>query len=480
MRRLYPPQQAFRKGYVTTRLLPYICVNAFVTGFLLRLIPLLDNDSTRHMAGNALTSVTHHGGVEVRVELAKVTPGLTRVLESYPDDIVNAEHIITTISHSLGSVMTGEDTANSIKVRATLDMKRTLSAVLTVLRKPDIPRALIAHASDLLAYSTFRFSKEVLQLPSQVRFLVASLRCVDWSTRCAALGGILHIHALDSDADNGDLDPNRFVAAYQAGLPPSLDDLMVNYGVPRTDTYIRLTTLADYQKAMLQVIRDHDLCKLGILLAEYILRTEYAIGVGSFEFEDPKTGKRTTDSMGLPFIMWNDSLPHCAKALRERGELDKADILDIKYHIMKQRVDKAAQVARKSIERNPNEAYFFYAISMVANEVEGLRASKKGLKCKKISPFVRYQLMWRATEHAGWMGQKILQECGPHSESKRWEEGIAFLLSALDNAKDYVREAPPDHRHMKSMLYWYIILTITIKGPEISPDLAELDVMSRI
>jgi hypothetical protein len=431
------------------------------------------------MAGHSLTNVTHHGGVDVRIELAKVTPGLTRVLESYPDDIVTAEHIITTISHSLGSVMTGEDTATSIKVRATLDMNRTLKAVLEVLRKPDIPRALVAHATDLLAYSTFRFSKEVLQLPSQIRFLVAGLRCVDWSVRCSALGGILHIHALDSDADNGDLDPNRFASAYQAGLPPRLNELMSNYGVPRTDTYIRLKTLVDYQKAMMQVIQDHDLYKLGVLLAEFILRTEYSIGVGSFEFEDPVTGKRISDSMGLPFTMWNESLPHCAKALRERGELDKADILDIKWFIMKQRVDKAAQIARKSIERNPHEAYFFYAISMVADDVEGLRASKKGLKCKNITPFIRYQLMWRATEHAGWMGQKMLQECGPDTESKKWEEGIAFLLSALDDAREYVREATPDHRHMKSMLYWYIILTVTIKGPEISPDLAELDVIPR-
>jgi hypothetical protein len=59
---------------------------------------------------------------------------------------------------------------------------------------------------------------------------------------------------------------------------------------------------------------------------------------------------------------------------------------------------------------------------------------------------------------------------------KKWEEGVAFLTSAMDDAKTYVDEAPPDSRHMQKVLYWYILLTLALRGPEISEDLRELQV----
>ena len=49
-------------------------------------------------------------------------------------------------------------------------------------------------------------------------------------------------------------------------------------------------------------------------------------------------------------------------------------------------------------------------------------------------------------------------------------------MSAREDAKTFIAEAPPDNRHMQTMLNWYIILTIAIKGPELSEGLAELAV----
>jgi hypothetical protein len=48
-------------------------------------------------------------------------------------------------------------------------------------------------------------------------------------------------------------------------------------------------------------------------------------------------------------------------------------------------------------------------------------------------------------------------------------------MSALEDAKKYVDEAPPDNRHMKNVGYWYILLTMLTKE-RLSPDLGELDV----
>jgi len=57
---------------------------------------------------------------------------------------------------------------------------------------------------------------------------------------------------------------------------------------------------------------------------------------------------------------------------------------------------------------------------------------------------------------------------------RQWEQAQAFLTSALDDAEIYLAEAPPDMRHRKSILYWYMILMFAKKGPELSTDLREL------
>ncbi|KAF8180415.1 hypothetical protein BJ912DRAFT_632089 [Pholiota molesta] len=153
-------------------------------------------------------------------------------------------------------------------------------------------------------------------------------------------------------------------------------------------------------------------------------------------------------------------------------EEDLADILDIKYAVMKQRIPDAVSLAKKGIQRNPDQAYFYYAITLSADTVQGLRAAKQGLKCKTTTPFVKYQMMQRAVQHAGEMGMRLLQEM-PEVGDKKWEEGIAFLYSALDDANAYMAEAPPDNRHMKNVGYWHVLLTILL-ADNLSPDLHEL------
>ena len=126
------------------------------------------------------------------------------------------------------------------------------------------------------------------------------------------------------------------------------------------------------------------------------------------------------------------------------------------------------------MERNPELAYAYYAIAMGADHEQGLRAVKKGLKCKNATPFVRNYMLWRAVEHAGDMGVSVLQDAKAGESSHA--EGVAFLMSAWEDAKTFTAEAPPDNRHMQTILNWYIILTIAIKGPELSENLRELDV----
>lgn len=170
--------------------------------------------------------------------------------------------------------------------------------------------------------------------------------------------------------------------------------------------------------------------------------------------------------------------PQCAKAIRARAlpsETYLADILDCKFLVMRARVPEAVAHAQAAIARTPDVAYFYYIVTLAADHVLGLRHAKKGLKCARaLTPFVRFALLHRGVDHAADMGIIALQEAAPGDV--RWEEGLAFLISAWEDAKTFIEEAQPDERHMKNVINWYILLTLAIKGPEMNEDLSDLKV----
>jgi hypothetical protein len=440
-------------------------------------MPLVHIDLTRHMALRALGTITHHGGVSIRTEIAKYSSTLVRLIEEFPDDKNVIELAITTLAHCINAVLEGDSPANP-KVLASLDMRTIVKVVTENTRKEWASSYLIDHALLLLSMSTLHATDACKSYPPMIKFLVAGLRSKDWVTRCICLGGVIRLHRKESEPDMRMLDPVAFTAAIRRGFPSHLSDLMLAYGPTRCDTYLTLSTSRDFQQAMMSSAQDHDLYALGLKMAEFILRTEFSIADGYLGSVDPITGQTETMDIGLPFTRYIDSLPHCARAIRARRverEADLADILEIKFSIMRQRIPDAVDLAKKALKRNPDGAYFYYAITLSANHVEGLRAAKKGLKCKNITPFVRFQLLQRAVEHAGDMGIQILQD-SPTVGKTKWEEGIVFLMSALEDAKTFVDQAPPDNRHMNAVLYWFILLTITIKHSELSTDLRELQV----
>ncbi|KAG6907808.1 hypothetical protein DXG01_007290 [Tephrocybe rancida] len=445
-------------------------------GLLDKLLPLVDLESSRYMALRALSTITHHGGAAIRKDIArKTTSTLLRVIDQFPDDKIIGELVVTVLSHSISGVVDG-DKITDPALFASIDLRTILKVVTDNSKKEWASPYLINHALSLLATCTLNASVVCKAYPPMLRYLIAGLRSPDWVTRCTSLGGVIRLHRSESEVDMRTLDPMKFMACIQRGFAGHLQDRMMDYGLPRCDTFLTLSTSRDFQQAMMTCAQDHNVYSLGLKMAEYILRTEFSIADGMFQSQDPKTGKLEVMDIGLPFVRWIDALPPCARAIRAKGnpkEEDLADILDIKFQIMKQRIPDAVELARKGLKRNSGQAYFYYAITLSADHTEGLRAAKKGLKCKQITPFVRFQLMQRAVEHAGDMGIMILQD-SPAVGKARWEEGIAFLMSALDDAKIFVEEAPPDNRHMNAVLYWYILLTITINGPDLSTDLREL------
>ncbi|TDL19576.1 hypothetical protein BD410DRAFT_751998 [Rickenella mellea] len=443
----------------------------FSEDFLSKIFPLLDRPSCCRVVLRALCNVTHSGGRDVRIAIARKASTLTRLLEEQPNDPIISELSMVVLSHAARSAIT-DDQPPDAKLRRVLDIPNLLRLTITLLKKPTASTLLADHALSFLSGATLHFSSEMFAYQPSVDFLVANLRSSDIANRCTALSGLLRLGQSRAEPDHMNLDPQAQIAAIRRGFPPHLSEVLMMHGPERVDTYIILRGQTEYQKAMMRVAQDHDLANLGLTLTRLIVRTEYSVAEGMFQSQNPRTGKMETIDVGLPFKMWIDALPMCADAVRAKYP-DDADILDCKYLVMKARQPEAGIIADCAIKRNPHVGFFYYILSLCADHTLGLRMAKKGLKCPNLTGYVRFGLMYRAAEHAGLMGLDVLQEAegGRH----KWDEGIAFVTSALEDAKTYINEASPDTRNMKTALYWYNLFSLIVKGSEISADLQELE-----
>ena len=356
-----------------------------------------------------------------------------------------------------------------------LEIPTLLPLVLGFVRKPGISLQLLHHALEFCGHLTQHCTQECLAYPDVIDFLIASIRSPDLHSRFYALGAVIRLHKSQSEPEILFNDPATLMSSLQRGIPPHLSRLLADYGSARCEMTMSLCSAAQYQKAMIECVNDHDLYKLGLALADLIPRNEFSINEGGFQAVNQRTGKSEFVSAGLPFTMWADSLPICAREIRQRGkpqEADLADMLDLKYFVIRARISEAMALAKKSIERNPKFPYFYYIMTFGSDLEEGLRYAKKGLKLKNATSFIHCALLSRAVEMASNLAICRIQEST--IGDRKWEEGQAFLSSALDDAKIYLVEAPPDTRHRKSVIYWYIALLLADKGPELSTDLREL------
>ncbi|KAH8828003.1 hypothetical protein DL96DRAFT_1464036 [Flagelloscypha sp. PMI_526] len=449
-------------------------------GLLVKIIPLLTQDFSRHMALQCLVNITHHGGVEEKKVIAETcTSPLIQVIKDHFNDRKAVELAVITLGHSLHTVVDGTETGLETPyphILRKLDMHDNLDTITRaiVTHGAQSPQ-LSVHGLELIAAATYNCKSEVLSIPDLIELLVSGLRSKDWTSRALCLGGIYRMYRKDEQPERLQLDPNKFAAALASTWPEASQRIVMKYGMQKCDFSITLQASMTFQRTMMKVAQDHDLVACGIHIAENILLTEFSIADGVWADEHGRP-----QDLGLGFIRYLDSLPVCAKAIRQTGRnLDSADILDMKYKIGKQDLSGAFRVAEAALKRNPQLAYAYYALSLSGVTAEGLKAAKKGIRCTQSSPFVRRQLLQRAAEHSCLLGIFSLQTLPPPG-STNWEEGIAFLMNAAEDAKMYLNEAPPDARQMAGhvrillVLHIQLITTILIGGPETPKDLHDL------
>ncbi|KAJ3533482.1 hypothetical protein NM688_g7276 [Phlebia brevispora] len=212
----------------------------FEAGLLNKMLPLLDIRSTRIIGLQALSTVTHHGGAEIRCEIAKHTPKLLQLMEEFPDDYTLNELAIITLSHAVSAVLTADDL--DMKAIQQLDIPKVLRLTMQNVRRPAASYYMLAHSLDFLSHATLNCSREIKAIPSIVNLLVACLRSNELTDRCNALGGLARLTNKDSEPDTCGQDLQKFMATLQRGFPKHLSDLLMAYDPRRCDTYLTLQT----------------------------------------------------------------------------------------------------------------------------------------------------------------------------------------------------------------------------------------------
>lgn len=479
MHKLFEKGQESSLGYGVYLIATCVGLNAFCSGlgFLAKLWPLLSSLFTRHMALVALANVTHHGGEDARTEIAKKSPLLVRIMREDPSDYKTIELATVTLCHAVQAVLLVSDKVPDKKIVKSLGVKDIIDVTLENIRQLPTSPLMVQHAIPLLAAPTMHCWEICVKHESLLNFLAACLRCSDIIVRCEVMGGFIRLHRHDAQAEFAALDPQRLIQTFLTGgfRRPRISAAMMNYGPENTDIMNTLTAATSFQKAMQAAVENKNLVRLGRTLAGLIVQTEFSINDGWY------TGDRGTEAIdvGLPFKRWREALPICAAELRKTGlilDVDRADILEIKYHVMTQNLPKAIPMAKAAVERNPDIAYYYYAVSLTSDTEEGLRYSKKGMKSPQITPFLKYCMMRRAVEFSCDQGLQAVLD--PHFGGEKRELGLAFLQSAMEDSREFMERAPPDSRHMEGVIDWNVLVTLAYKGPEISPDLRELKVSS--
>ncbi|KAF5340215.1 hypothetical protein D9611_007974 [Ephemerocybe angulata] len=439
----------------------------FERGILDKLLPLLDIDSTRHMALRALMIITRHGGVNVRATIAEHADVLCRLVDAFPSDETVCELCLSVLSHTVLVCMDGYEGSPAFPaLLRSLDLTKILNTAVHCMTQPFSCQSCIEHGTNLIASSALHGYYAYPGAPEAVKILIAGLRSPDWTLRAVSFGGLVRLHKPVSEEDTRQLDPNTLMSI-MGRIPKNVNDILMAYGPTKCELYLTVQAMRDFMQAIRTYPIDHNLYSLGMKLYKNILSNEFSILEGFFETTDVRTGERSYSMDGkgmLPFKRWSDSLSVCAKVIRERGDpedVDIANVLEIKHTVLKGLPDDAAALSQEALKRNPNFAYYYYGVSLAAEPTNGLRAAKQGMKCKNITPFIKFQLMQRAVDHGAELGIQTLAE-GPEPGETKWQVGIALLTSALEDAKRFIDEAPPDNRYMRNVSYWYILLTIIV------------------
>ncbi|KZS97222.1 hypothetical protein SISNIDRAFT_406281, partial [Sistotremastrum niveocremeum HHB9708] len=437
------------------------------SGFLSKVLIAIQDPITRVQGLQTLHTVTHHGGSEIRDDIAlKTTPVLVPVLQESLEDDEAAEYCISILSHTFASVFLKDleiqvpaETLRQLQVSKVIDL--TLDRIQR--KGLDLDTSELTHGVSLIAAIPLKDQRSFMKNPKALRLMIACLRSPFLGFRCQGMVALYRLHTVDVVDERRDMSPLVMMKAASGNYPRQIKEALTTYGLERCDINIMMYINSTMHDAILQCSRDGDLAKLGKALAQNIMATEYSIPSGNMYLDRVKPRP--------PFVDWVDGLPYCAKALRAQNDFDTADIIELKYLIMKRNWDVLDRVGKAAIARNPKIPFFYYAM-MMKSDKDMIKWAKKGLQCEQIPPYIRwglhYYAAWRAMDRAfEGLAEVNMDEPG-------WEEGVAYLRCAYQDLKAYIDGAPPDSKSMLPALNRFILVRMIMDGPALGTDLKEI------
>nr|GAT54292.1 SET and MYND-domain-containing protein 3 [Mycena chlorophos] len=456
----------------------------FQLGFLTQLLSVLDAPCRCGLnvapALDSLATLTHHGGMEVRIEVAKATcEPLLRILRDLADDPQVPQLAIRVLAHTIAGAVSKEAKQHDPKLTSTLPLASISQAFVDALRRPNATGEMAAHVTSCLV--DMSRSGDIQLTKPMVDLLVAGLRYQDWLGRVQCLAGLLSSHIPDVRDDPRTVDPTK-VRRHLSGFadaPAIVRKTMQAVGVQGSKMYRKLASNRDFFAALGSsgYASGGDMYEAAKKIAEIILCSDPAFLDGSYSVTNPVNGQMMLPAGSLK--SWSDALPICAKAIREKGiasETHLADILDLKFLFMRKRDADAADLAQRALRLNPDFAYAYYILVLTQGDEPALRAAMRGIQCtpgpQNLTPFLRLQLLHHASELSCAPSIAAIEAPGRHGNASR-EVGVALMLKAKENWEAFLAEAAPDDQHMRSACSWLLVLRI-MTATTLSGDLREL------
>ena len=465
--------------------------NERLTGYLGivdRLIAALDTPAARSKALDTLSTLTHHhqrsgshtstASLDPRWQLAKHAAALVSLLADSAHEPEWREGALCILSHSLETALHPEhldEKPASLKEIQSWGMSRLIDVVLKeVLHSPRSTRVTHYHALELLSLCSC--TAQVKGNKSAINLLVAGLRSADLTARGICAGALVHSFFTASD-DSLDYNPSLLRSVIM-GIPDRLNTRLESYDPTLCETYITRHLVGGLANNLAEpkIIVNGDMVALGNLAAPLVVNAEHVIvlrlGVWMDQLREAGMSRQlhVEDEWQL--------LERMGDALLRTGndaDRDQAFILLIKLCMSVENPPAAVEaVGRRAISHNPSIAYYHFAASRIRIRREALRACKTGLACSITTPFVRATLLAKAVQYAFEEALHVLH--GAITGSSQYRESLTLMKSALDDAKTFIAETPPDNKYMVRILHFYLVLNVTMRGPELSTDLHELGV----
>ncbi|KAG9024518.1 hypothetical protein FRB95_011377, partial [Tulasnella sp. JGI-2019a] len=433
-------------------------------GVIKLLVEALTFPSLRLLIMRCLAIMASHGGPDERLSVAdkSATKIIMMALVTPPEKQLFVL-CITVLCHASFAVYSLKSpSTNRTNTLRDADARPLLQLMVSASKHPNPDVS--GHAFESVNMLTVTKSADILKNPDAVKCLVGHLRNRELTVRVDALRAMFTMYR-DCPRESVNVDPKRVMeAAKKLHHDNEYADQVMGLGLQKSLLMIYVTVTRDFQNAMFGNAQDRDMLKLGNTLYQLLIRSEWGVGDGGFADEKGKPV-----DLGLGYATWFESLPICIKALRKANlKSEEAAMLEIKYNIRHRRYREAHRLAKNWITNvNTNCGFCYYTLTMDnKDEREGLRWAKKGLKTKA-SDYIKLGMLFNAVDYAAKLGIDMLDDHKQMSENptKHMTTAIAYLQSALVDAKAYIDLAPIDDRLLRAIMARYFCLFIAIKGP---------------